>query len=96
MSITTCKCARAHVRKVRTTPLSAIGEGEHWRAARPGNLYLAGHGLHFDNWQDAINYASATEPEAKGEAAADWLTTALNDPEGQALVQAIHDRKHRS
>ncbi|MCC3276393.1 hypothetical protein LJ753_10980 [Arthrobacter sp. zg-Y20] len=65
MSVSSCKCARPHVRKVRTSPLSPKGEGEYRRAARPGNLYLVGHGLHFDNWQDAINYATATEPEAK-------------------------------
>ena len=42
-------------------------------------------------WVEAIDRRTNA-----GEAPADWLTAALNDPEGQALVQAIHDRKPRS
>jgi len=27
-----------------------------WCAAIPGEHYLAGHGLHFYAWEDALNY----------------------------------------
>lgn len=58
MSTTSCTCVRPHVRKVRTSALSVFGEGESWLAARPGGIYLAGHGWHFSTWDDAIAYAT--------------------------------------
>ena len=81
--VTECRCEEAHVEKVTTSRLSIFGEGEYWRAARPGNFYLAGHGFHFDTEDEARAYAFPEDP----------MADALADPEGRALVQAIHNRK---
>lgn len=62
MSTTQCKCERPHVHKVKTSALSVFGEGHAWLAAKPGHRYLVGHGLHFETWQDAIDYASEEKP----------------------------------
>lgn len=58
MSTTTCRCKKAHVKQVRTSSISIFGEGLFWVAARPGGVYLAGHGYHFDNFNDALKYAT--------------------------------------
>lgn len=58
MSVTTCRCKRAHVKQAKTSPISIFGEGEFWIAARPGGVYLAGHGYRFDNFNDALKYAT--------------------------------------
>lgn len=57
MSATTCRCKKAHVKKVRTSSISIFGAGVAWLAARPEGVYLAGHGYHFDNFPDALKYA---------------------------------------
>lgn len=63
MSVTECKCPRPHVRKVETSALSVFGKGVAWLAARPGHMYLAGHGFHFHTWRDAMDYATSTDKE---------------------------------
>lgn len=61
MSVTECKCQRPHVRKVKTSALSIFGEGVAWLAARPGHMYLAGHGFHFETEEDAMAYANGKD-----------------------------------
>ncbi|GLU58593.1 hypothetical protein [Paenarthrobacter ureafaciens] len=63
MSVTRCTCAAPHVEKVRTSPISIFGEGEAWRAAKPGGLYIAGHGFHFKTEEAAMEYAFGPSPE---------------------------------
>lgn len=48
-----CRCTRPHVRRriyARTGELA-------WVAARPGECYLDGHGLHFRDYDAALAYA---------------------------------------
>ncbi len=65
-STTTCNCSSAHVKKVRTSALSVFGEGTAWLAARPGGIYLAGHGFHFATFDDALIYAVGGASESDG------------------------------
>ena len=57
MSVTHCRCDVPHVEKVRTSSISIFGESTAWRAAKPGGIYVAGHGFHFDTEEDAMAYA---------------------------------------
>ena len=70
-SITHCRCDVPHVEKVRTSSISIFGEGEAWRAAKPGGIYIAGHGFHFDTEEAAMEYAFGPSPEQ--ELADDYL-----------------------
>lgn len=56
-STTKCECAAPHVERVELSPLHILGPGRYWRAARPGGIYLAGHGWHFEDEQAARAYA---------------------------------------
>lgn len=60
MRTTTCTCAKAHVKRGRD-PFTGQPA---WIAARPGGLYLAGHGWHFYRFEDALAYATRTTKEA--------------------------------
>lgn len=62
-SVTTCHCAAPHVRKVETSPISIFGKGTYWLAAKPGGMYLVGHGWHFATEEDANEYAFGPAPE---------------------------------
>lgn len=59
MRTETCTCTRGHVRRVELSPLHIMGPGTYWLAARPGDVYLAGHGFHFYDWDEAVSYASS-------------------------------------
>lgn len=61
MSVTTCKCERPHVKRVTLSTLHIMGPGTYWVAARPGGMYLVGHGWHYDTWEDAIHYATSPQ-----------------------------------
>lgn len=54
---TKCTCDAPHVERVELSPLHILGPGTFWRAAKPGDYYLAGHGLHFHTEADANEYA---------------------------------------
>lgn len=62
MRTETCTCARGHVRRVELSPLHIMGPGTYWLAARPGEVYLAGHGFHFYDWGEAVSYAGSDQP----------------------------------
>lgn len=62
-SVTMCQCDAPHVRKVETSSISIFGAGTHWQAARPGGMYLFGHGYHFATEADAEEYAFGPAPE---------------------------------
>lgn len=53
----TCRCDVPHVERVELSPLHILGPGTYWRAAKPGGIYLAGHGSHFYSEADANEYA---------------------------------------
>lgn len=52
-----CTCDVPHVEKVELSPLHVLGPGTFWRAAKPGKVYLVGHGNHFYTQADAEDYA---------------------------------------
>lgn len=52
-----CSCDAPHVERVELSPLHIMGAGTYWRAAKPGGIYLMGHGLHFHTEADANEYA---------------------------------------
>ena len=58
---TYCTCDTAHVERVMLSPLHILGPGEAWRAARPGNAYIAGHGWHFAGEAEANAYAFGSD-----------------------------------
>ncbi|WXW93186.1 hypothetical protein SEA_BRAYBEAST_50 [Arthrobacter phage BrayBeast] len=59
----TCRCDAPHVEKVKLGPLHILGQGTFWRAAKPGGIYLAGHGAHFYTEDAANEYAFGPGPE---------------------------------
>ena len=60
---TTCRCPRPHIRREH---FCYDPEGVwSWCASIPGGIYLAGHGLHFYSWQDALNYVIAAQTAVK-------------------------------
>lgn len=56
-STTKCECPAPHVSRVELSPIHILGKGIVWLAARPGGVYLTGHGWHFDSEQAAKEYA---------------------------------------
>lgn len=70
MSTTTCHCDVPHVQRVELSPIHILGPGTFWRAAKPGGIYLAGHGTHFYTEEAANEYAF--EPASEQELADDY------------------------
>ncbi|QDK01952.1 hypothetical protein SEA_VIBAKI_72 [Arthrobacter phage Vibaki] len=64
---TTCDCDAPHVERVELSPLHILGAGGAWRAARPGGVYLAGHGYHFETEQAARDYAFGPQRQPGGD-----------------------------
>ena len=56
-----CRCDVPHVELVWLPPMHILGPGTYWRAAKPGGVYLAGHGSHFYTEADAQAYAFGEE-----------------------------------
>lgn len=54
---------KPRVRRVLVPWMSPSAPGYAWRASRPGQFYIVGDGLHFDDWSDAIAYATAEKEE---------------------------------
>lgn len=59
---TFCHCDAPHVKRVELSPISILGLGTYWLAAKPGGVYLVGHGNHFYTEADANEYAFGTPP----------------------------------
>ena len=57
---TTCHCPRPHIRREHFC-YDPPGVWS-WCAAIPGQPYLAGHGLHFYTWEDALAYVVRCDP----------------------------------
>ena len=66
-STTKCACDAPHVDRVETSSISVFGAGVYWRAAKPGGIYLAGHGYHFATESDANDYAFGKKTEQGGD-----------------------------
>lgn len=62
---TTCRCDTAHVEPVVLPQGHLLGAGKAWRAAKPGGIYLAGHGFHFTNEDDANDYAFGEDDQGE-------------------------------
>jgi hypothetical protein len=54
---------KARVRRVLVPWWSPVSTAYAWRASRPGQFYIIGDGLHFDDWSEAIAYATAEREE---------------------------------
>jgi hypothetical protein len=54
---------KARVRRVLVPWWSPVSTEYAWRASRPGQFYIIGDGLHFDDWSEAIAYATAEREE---------------------------------
>jgi hypothetical protein len=59
---TFCRCVAPHVERVELSPLHILGPGIFWQAAKPGGVYLAGHGNHFYTEVAARDYAFGGKP----------------------------------
>jgi hypothetical protein len=58
---TFCRCDVPHVERVELSPLHILGPGTYWLAAKPGGVYLVGHGNHFYTEAEAQEYAFGTQ-----------------------------------